>query len=356
MMSPPPFLRHAASMAVRTMRALAAATLLVSPAALAQVPSPDAATTPATTRRIGTFSFKLENDLFGGSDRYYTAGWQLSWRSPGYEPPGAIRWLTDLGLLLLPRGTPRWGLAFGQQIFTPEDTELRSPDPRDRPYAGWLYGALTVSSYTATSYGAVELQLGVVGPSALGEQVQNNVHDFLGIDRALGWDYQLKDEPGVNLVWTRLWRYSWNLDRAAADGLQYGIVPGLTVSLGNVETYASAGLLARFGQNLAADFGPPRIRPALAGSGYFYPADQWGWYVFGGFEGRAIAQDIFLDGNTWRDSRSVNKKNTVVDFTLGAALIIPWGRLTYTHVFRTTEFDGQGDTFQFGSLSFSARF
>jgi hypothetical protein len=343
-------------MTKRTCVLLAATMSAAVPAAQAQVPRPDAVAEAPVTRRLGTFSFKLENDLFGGSDRYYTAGWQLSWRSPDYEPPRAIRWLTDLGLLLLPRGTPRWGLAFGQQIFTPEDTDLRNPDPRDRPYAGWLYGALTVSSYTVTTYGAVELQLGVVGPSALGEQVQNNVHDFLGIDRALGWDYQLKDEPGVNLVWTRLWRYNWNLNRAEPGGLQYGIVPGVTVSLGNVETYASAGMLVRLGSNLAADFGPPRIRPALAGSGYFYPADQWGWYVFAGFEGRAVAQDIFLDGNTWRDSRSVDKKNAVADFTLGAALIIPWGRLTYTHVFRSTEFDGQGESFQFGSLSFSARF
>lgn len=305
---------------------------------------------------LGTFGFKLENDLFGGSDRYYTAGWQLSWRAPAYDPPRLIRWLTDLPLPLLPDGAERWGLALGQQLFTPDNTQLRNPDPRDRPYAGWLYGALTVSSFNARSYGAMELQLGVVGPSALGEQVQNNLHDMLNIDRALGWNYQLKDEPGVNLIWTRLWRYSRSFDRARPDGWQYGVVPGLTASLGNVETYASAGLLARVGRNLDADFGPPRIRPALAGSGYFYPDDRWGYYAFAGFEGRAVARDIFLDGNTWRDSRSVDKEPLVADFTLGAAVVWPWGRLTYTHVFRTTEFKGQGETFQFGSVSLSMRF
>jgi hypothetical protein len=308
------------------------------------------------TNRLGAFAFKLENDLFGGSDRYYTAGWQFSWRAPDYAPPSAVRWLTDLGLPLLPAGTPRWGLAFGQQIFTPERTDARNPDPRDRPYAGWLYGAITVSSFSAHSYGAMELQLGVVGPSALGEQVQNNVHDWLNIDRALGWDAQLKDEPGVNLAWTRLWRINRSLGDALPGGLEYGFVPGITTSVGNVETYASGGVIARIGSNLAADFGPPRIRPALAGSGYFYPAGQWGWYLFGGIEGRAIARDIFLDGNTWRDSRSVDRRPFVADFTLGAALIVPWGRLTYTHIFRTTEFEGQGETFQFGSLSLAARF
>lgn len=317
-------------------------------------PAP-AASAPAENR-IGTFSFKLDNDLFGGSDQYYTAGWQLSWRAPDYAPPPYARWLTDSTLPLLPNGTQRWGLALGQQIFTPANTQLLVPDPKDRPYAGWLYGAITVSSYNDRSYGAMELQLGVVGPSALGEQVQNNLHDMLNIDRALGWNYQLKDEPGVNLIWTRLWRFNMPIDAAKPDGWQYGFVPGVTASLGNVETYASAGVMARVGRNLNADFGPPRIRPALAGSGYFYPDDQWGYYAFAGIEGRAVLHDIFLDGNTWRDGPSVDKEAFVADFTLGAALIWPWGRLTYTHVFRTTEFQGQGESFQFGSLSLSMRF
>jgi hypothetical protein len=334
-----------------TPRALPLAAL----AALLWGAAPAAAQAPPPNR-LGTFSFNLENDLFGGSDRYYTAGWQFSWRSPDYDPPRWVRWLTDAAFPLLPDGTARWGLAFGQQIFTPERTDTRTPDPRDRPYAGWLYGAITVSSYTATSYGAMELQLGVVGPSALGEQVQNNLHDFLNINRALGWDSQLKDEPGANLVLTRLWRLTRPFDQARQDGLEWGLVPGFTASLGNVETYASGGFIARIGRNLNADFGPPRIRPALAGSGYFYPADQWGWYLFAGAEARVVARDIFLDGNTFRDSRSVDKEPLVGDFVLGAAMIIPWGRLTYTHVFRTTEFDGQGETFQFGSLSVSVRF
>jgi len=304
----------------------------------------------------GIWSFKLENDLFGGTDQFYTAGWQFSWGSPDYDPPRVIRWLTDLGLKLLPDGTPRWGLAFGQQIYTPADTLLVPPDPSDRPYAGYLYGAMTVSSYNARDYGALELQLGVVGPSALGEQVQNNLHDFLNIDRAYGWDYQLKDEPAFNLGYTRLWRYNYRFNRADPDSLQYGIVPGVTAAIGNVDIYGSAGFMVRFGRNLDADFGPPRIRPSLAGSGYFDPRGQGGWYVFGGVEGRLVAHDIFLDGNTWRNGPSVDKKNAVADFTLGAAYILPWGRLTYTHVIRTTEFNGQGDTFQFGSISLSARF
>jgi lipid A 3-O-deacylase len=36
----------------------------------------------------GTFSFSIENDLFGGgTDRYYTNGFLFSWRSPSEDLP-----------------------------------------------------------------------------------------------------------------------------------------------------------------------------------------------------------------------------------------------------------------------------
>lgn len=274
----------------------------------------------------GTFSIICENDLLAGTDRYYTSGFQVAWRSPSYDPPEWLAFLTDPPGVIFPRdGTPRCGLAFGQNIFTPDDTLLRNPDPRDRPYAGWLYGAISLTSYTATSYGSVELQLGVVGPSALGEQVQNNVHDFLNIDRAYGWNYQLKDEPGVNLVLSRQWRFN---SEQVWDDIAVGIVPSLKASLGNVQTYASAGLMVRIGNELMADFGPPRIRPSISGSAFYQPDGAWGWYIFAGLEGRVVGRDIFLDGNTWRESRHVDKETFVGDVSAGFALMMPFARLT----------------------------
>ena len=319
-----------------------------------------AATSPARAdERVpgdhyGTFSLTYENDLLAGTDRYYTSGFQLSSRTPSYDPPAWLTFLTDRPSLIFPEGgTPRWGLAFGQNIFTPDDTTRRNPDPLDRPYAGWLYGTISLASYTATAYGSIELQLGVVGPSALGEQVQNNVHDLLNIDRAYGWNYQLKDEPGVNLILSRQWRY--NSD-PVWDDVAVGIVPSVTASLGNVQTYASAGLMIRAGNDLTADFGPPRMRPSVSGSAFYVPDRRWGWYVFAGFDARAVAHDIFLDGNTWRDSRHVDKENLVGEATAGFALFTPVGRVTLTYAARTREFTAQRETAQFGSISLSMQF
>jgi hypothetical protein len=327
------------------------------PVQLAQAASAAAPIAPLDRDPAGTFSFTLENDLFGGTDKYYTSGFLFSWRSPAYDPPTWLSWLDDVADPMMPsRRNLRWGLALGQNIYTPDDTLARVPDPKDRPYAGWLYGALSLTSYTDTSYGAVELQVGVVGPSALGKQVQNNVHDFMGIDRSYGWDSQLKDEPGVNLVVSRQWRYNMPLDASDPRGLAVGIIPSVTASLGTVQTSAAAGAMVRIGSNLLADFGPPRIRPSLAGSAFFQPDGRWGWYVFGGAEGRAVAHDIFLDGGTFRDGPSVDKEPFVSDVILGATLIMPWARLSYTHVFRSKEFENQSEAIQFGSITLAMRF
>jgi hypothetical protein len=328
---------------------LVAALLLAPASAVAQV------VPGRTVDPTGTFAAIYENDTFSGNDRYYTSGLLFAWRSPSYNPPAWLTGLTDRPNPLFPSGgVARWGIALGQKIWTPEDTERRNPDPTDRPYAAWLYGALTLTSYTPTAIGSLELQLGMVGPAALGEAVQNNAHDLINVPRAQGWDYQLGDEPGVNLILTRQWRY--NRPTGLWDGVSVGVVPSVTASLGNVATYAAAGGMLRIGTELEADFGPPRVRPASAGSVFYQPLDRWGWYAFAGVEGRVVAHDISLDGNTWRDSRSVEREPVVGDASLGVALITPWARLTASYTIRSEEFTAQREPAQFGSVSIAFRF
>lgn len=330
---------------------LGACLALAAAPALAQAPG---APMPPPPDPAGTLNFAIENDVLAGTDRYYTNGLQIAWRSPSADLPAPLAWLNRQLDFLQGTGELRWGLALGQSIYTPEDTGRRNPDPRDRPYAGYLYGALSLSRVTATSLSVLEIQAGIVGPSAGGEFVQNEWHSLTGVSRARGWDYQLRDEPVVALILERKWRIP------VLGNEEFGVelLPSLSGSVGNLQTYAAAGGVLRVGRNLAADFGPPRIRPALAGSAFFQPPnDEFGWYVFGGAEGRAVARDIFLDGNTWADSRSVNSRPLVADFQAGVAVMWRGVRLAYTQVWRTEEFYGQrGGMQQFGSVSVSFRF
>jgi lipid A 3-O-deacylase len=335
-------------LATNAIRAGGVAAFLV--AAGAPATAQVAAAPPPDSR--ATLNLSIENDIFGGSDRYYTSGLQLAWRSASTDVTSGLGWLYGGIDSLLGPGSWRIGLAVGHQIYTPQDTDRRDPDPRDRPYAGHLYVSGSLLRVTEASLTAVELQLGVVGPSALGEEVQNNFHTLIGTSTSEGWDTQLRDESVVNLIGQRHWR----MPGPRLLGLETEALPTASFSLGNANTHLAGGVTLRIGRDLAADFGAPRIRPGLTGSSFFQPRSSFGWYLFAGPDGRAVVRDIFLDGNTLQDSRSVDSRPLVFDARAGIAIHFGEARLSYTHVWRSEEFYGQANTQQFGSLNLSVRF
>lgn len=301
----------------------------------------------------GTLSLVFENDLFYDTDRNYTNGVRAAWLSgPEGTPPWALRaarWFP----LFPDGGTVRTSYALGQNMYTPEDIALREPPLDDRPYAGWLYGSIGLIAETGRRLDQLELTLGVVGPASLAEQTQKLVHDITDSPEPRGWDTQLKNEPGLVLTYQRGWR---GFVSRSISGFGFDATPHVGGALGNVFTYANAGVMLRFGQRLPLDYGPPRIQPSLPGSGFFAPQEGFGWYLFAGVEGRAVARNIFLDGNTFRDSRGVEKEPLVGDFQFGIALAWRNMRLGYTHVLRTREFETQNEADAFGALSLTVRF
>lgn len=306
---------------------------------------------PADTR--SALSFILENDSFAArTDRYYTNGFRLGYSSPESNLPPAVAWL-DRGLAgVFGPAQTRWNLALGQNIYTPVNKRLRNPDPNDRPYAGYSYLEAGLDRRTTVSLDRFTFQLGVVGPTSLARQVQDAVHDIIGSSRPRGWRYQLRDEPTFNLGYERTWRVP--VANVTPD-LGFDVLPTASFAAGTVATYAQLGMRVRFGQGLQGDFGPARIRPAVADSP-MPVGEGFGYYVFGGVSGRAVARDITLDGNTYRDSRSVDRKVLVGDLEVGAAVFWRNVRFSFTHVWRSPEFDGQRRAHRFGSFGLTVAF
>ncbi|MCW8087887.1 lipid A deacylase LpxR family protein [Sabulicella glaciei] len=330
-----------------------ALSLLALPAA-AQTPAAELPVRPLPPDPRGTLTLTTENDLFGGlTDRYYSNGLLLTWRSPSTELPSPLAWLDQRLTWLFGPGNLRWGVSLGQNIYTPEDKRRYIPDPRDRPYAGHLYATVSLSRSTERTQTLLELQAGMVGPSALGEQVQNNYHRLINVKRLNGWEYQLKDEPTLNAMLERRWR----IPMGRIGSLDTELIPSATAALGNVAINAGGGAVFRIGQGLEADWGPTRIRPSPAGSSFFQPTRDFGWYLFAGVDGRVVARDIFLDGSTFREnSPSVHRRWLVGEATAGAAIYWRGTRIAYTQVVRSEEFYGQRGTQIFGSISVSFRF
>ncbi|WP_114418435.1 lipid A deacylase LpxR family protein [Marinospirillum perlucidum] len=299
----------------------------------------------------GYLSLQIENDGVLGVDRHYTHGTQLNYM-PASPPP-------DWGKVFFPeaRGggelASEWGL--GQAIFTPADIEVADDQPEDRPWAGYVYVSYSllhkpVNRSTDRQEGQkIQLTLGHVGPDSGAELAQKSIHTLIGSPDPEGWEHQLGNEPTLNLQYF----YKWMHYYPAGEGREVEVSPLVSVALGSPYTQASAGVLLRWGDNLRLDYGPPMMQPNYPGSSYFSRGTPWNWYLFTGAEVRQVAYNLFLDGSLQRSGPSVDRKNQVGSAFAGAALIYQRVRVSFTSVYRTPEFDGQGEGDFFGALNFS---
>lgn len=298
-----------------------------------------------------------ENDLIGsGTDEYYTSGVRISYYDLNAEIPEAARRLSETIPTFSVNDTTGIFYSLGHNIYTPENISTSAALEDDRPYAGYLYGSVGMASLTENHADELELSLGVVGPAALGEQVQKAIHSHV-TDSPMpkGWRHQLKNEPAITLGWQRSWPSFTSLE---AGTLAATFSPYAGVTVGNVYDFINGGVSFRLSprEELWQD-APVRVRPGMPGTGFFDPPeDGWSWYLFGGLEGRAVGRNIFLDGNTFTDSPSVDKKLLVGDATAGLALTYERIRVSYTMVYRTKEFETQGDNTLFGALSVGYRY
>lgn len=302
----------------------------------------------------GIFSLILENDAFTGTDRGYTNGVRLSYITPEENMPRYVQRASDYLPVINAEGKKRISLAAGQSMYTPGNIAKKEYIPNDFPYAGWLYASLGLISDSGKSYDNIILTLGMIGPASLAEDTQKFVHhNTPNSVHPQGWDNQIKNEPGLVFTYERKWR---NILEAEPFGVGIDAVPHIGVNLGNVLTNASVGVTLRLGYDLPADYGPPRIRPSLPGSDFFIPAKKLGGYLFIVLEERAIARNIFLDGNTFRDSNHVHKRNFVGSNQFGAAVTYKDFRISYSYILVGKEFKGQHKGSRFGAFTFSYRF
>ena len=323
--------------------------LAVSGASAAAQPAHDA---PAFVQAVS----ENDNYVFSG-DRHYTNGWRAAY---GFAKGGHPDWLAWWGRLtpLDDRPADRdYNLALAQHMFTPERFFVEAPQPEDRPFAGWLHGDLTVTTHGPGVEESLVLSLGVVGPWALAAEAQDFAHALSGAREPEGWSNQLRNEPALLLSYRR----SLFQRLARWDGVELDIVPRAGASVGTVAVEGGLGTLFRLGSFLPERDVPFRMMTSLAGnSSRFDHRGRFDWMIFIGAQGRAVGHDIFLDGNLFRDSQSVDRKPFVWEGELGVALTLgnfPWPmQMAFTHVWRGREFRGQVGQNRLGAITVTAAF
>jgi len=339
--------------------ALAVAAVVAATSTWAQPAAPEPAGTPepltlASPDRSATWTIQGENASISTArltDRYYVNGIRVGFTSGTDVAPDAIRTLGDL---LFGPGQTRLSLGVSQQLYTAAANTVPVPPPGDRPYAATLLAHAGLVQDSADTRSTLDLDVGILGPSALGEPLQNGFHDLIGQNRIKGWRTQIKDEPVGELTSSRVWR----LPMGTLAGQDTDALLTATAGVGTIKDYVEVGGQVRFGSGLASDFGAPRIQPGLTGGDAFRQTRPLVYYAFAGVGGQAIGHNELLDGQTFRShSQSVHSEPFVAEFQGGAAMIYHGVRISYTQALQTNEFRHQkGGLHQFGSLALSVRF
>lgn len=139
-----------------------------------------------------------DNDFFVFTDRYYTTGSFITYRS--YLENGYF-----------PETKEQLGFSLVQQYYTPANIHSGDVEDFDRPYVGFIGVESGWSLANAFSFVDFNILLGLAGPAAGAEEFQNLFHSNGGIDTP-AWVAQINNSFHINLKssYTREWKINPN--------------------------------------------------------------------------------------------------------------------------------------------------
>ena len=347
------------------------------------------------TIRFRGLTARLENDLFADTDQNYTNG--VAFTAVSHDMigklrpeclPAPVRLQAELIRYLNPgfwsdADNPAHAqnvvVKFGQAMFTPKDFARTDLITDDRPYAGLLYVGMSWNRRKHETQSEIEMldtreiTLGVIGPMSLARQTQNIIHNIKAIDKFEGWSNQLGNEPALQVALDQKFK-TYQGPGAIAPGFSTDLIRSLGLQLGNIETSATVGIEGRVGWNIPNDFGTYPIRPGAENrppsvasihggdgkSSQYLTRPQAGIHLFGTVETRLVLHDFSLDGNLFQSSHSVTRKPWIAQAAVGLSAQSPLAgrgvKLALMRVWRTREFEEQGPSHAYGSVSLSMDF
>lgn len=293
-------------------------------------------------------AFVWENDYFGRdkihTDRWYTNGMHYAWSyRRGTQVARPFELVRQLGKeyfgVTSDTGDPTVGGFVGHNIYTPKDIEPTTQQIFDRPYAGILSFGVGSFGYRGASHRALDLRIGVVGPAALGRQVQAGFHELIKDDPPNGWHLQVRPRLAVqaSLMHTERWLDlpvlpTWAAlhghGRVTVGSVKNTIASGLTLVAGETKRVLGA---PDEGDFFAVDFNErenqfttPWLKRAT---------------LFAQIQVAAVGSNYLIEGRTYGPQPQIELKRNTWMATLGASVRLSqkW-RLEYRVKRRSAEF------------------
>ena len=294
----------------------------------------------------------VDNDLFVGNDDGYTNGlffseYQIRADNQGIELP---EWIVPFSLLpntyTNDYSTKVHAQTVGQIMMTPQDITISNPNQGTVPYSGLLFLNRSVLDVRADSADKFSATIGIVGPASLAGDSQEIIHEALDSDDPKGWGTQLDNEVVFSLSRGKAWR-SWTSPKQKAD-----VVTMVDAQVGTIESFVRTGVIVRYGEHLDNSYASALLAQSRASNPL---SANGGWFVFSSVIFGYTFNQIFYDGNTFEDSRSVDYRHESLGLSAGVAYSI--GDLSLTMaVYNLNAFEHKSDladASRFGTFTFA---
>ena len=252
------------------------------------------------------------NDFIYGTDYYYSNGLFFSLQSDFMKA-------SPLNHILLPglsEGKDWYGLNVFHAFYTPIDIYSSEIQYGDRPYAGvLLFGNTKYSEHPAKKLVVRSgIQLGVMGPLAGGEQMQNGIHNILWTSSpAQGWDHQIANE--FCLV------YSAGINKQIVGSRHILLAAELDARLGVPFTDFTPRIEVQVGK-----FSDPYLNQGLNTSG-------WQLYLRSSVSSRFVLYNGTIQGGIFNRSSpyTTDSENMVLGFDAGIKITYKRFSLEFTY-------------------------
>ena len=259
------------------------------------------------------FGLSVDNDLFFGTDRYYSSGIFLKYGGIKKQPKDSL----DSQAFI----SEHW--TFGQEINTPSLRLTYDINKLDYPFNGWLYLGFQKEYFKHLDFGyGWGVQFGTTGAEeSLAKFFQNNYHIYILTREPLTWAYAIPQAFLLNFDASVLWgkklsnKLKWvQENRAFAGsfrnqlttrfGLQWGDLQGLPFFGHRLEDL-SEGIAFFAGAQLTLNFHDYSLTGSLFQSNSLYD-----------FEARPLRTvfqaGLFFFRSNWRSQLMFNYTSPLV--------------------------------------------
>lgn len=267
----------------------------------------------------------FDNDIFSNTDYYYTHGITINLAIPNLKKSPVNN------IFFAPKNNDLefCGFSLTQNIYTPTNPDTKRILHGDRPFSAYLTLGQFREVYNLKKnlYVKSQLNLGVLGPSSLGGQVQSSIHEI----EPVGWQNQINNSFIID--------YNFQIKRAiySSSNLDFNIKGN--ANIGTLYNKLGGGFDLRFGKFMPFYSGPVSV---------FKDIDETGslqYWFFMGSSLKIVGYNASLQGGMFNNNNPYTIPASDVNrlvFSASAGFALYYNKLgfEYEHFYLTPEFKG----------------